>query len=190
VLEVLREPLESGRIMISRAARQAEYPARFQLVAAMNPCPCGWLGDTSGRCRCTGEQVRRYRGKLSGPLLDRIDLHVEVPRLDFHELEGPAGECSAFIRERVTQARMVQLKRGHTLNSRLDNRQLDAVCLLKKSDRLLLHQAMQRLQLSARAFHRILKIARTIADLGNSPDIKTVHLGEALGYRSLDRESG
>jgi magnesium chelatase family protein len=190
VLEVLREPLESGRIMISRAARQAEYPARFQLVAAMNPCPCGYLGDPSGRCRCTGEQIRRYRGKLSGPLLDRIDLHVEVPRIGFHELEGPAGECSAVIRKRVTRARSLQLKRGHTLNSQLDNRQLDAACLLKKADRLLLYQAMQRLLLSARAYHRILKIARTIADLGDSPDIETVHLGEALGYRSLDRDSG
>jgi magnesium chelatase family protein len=190
VLEVLREPLESGRIMISRAARQAEYPARFQLVAAMNPCPCGYLGDPSGRCRCTVEQIRRYRDKLSGPLLDRIDLHVEVPRLGFQELEGPAGECSAIIKERVMRARVVQLKRGRTLNSRLDNQQLDALCLLKKADRLLLHQAMQRLQLSARAYHRILKIARTIADLGDSTDIETVHLGEALGYRSLDRDSG
>jgi magnesium chelatase family protein len=190
VLEVLREPLESGRIMISRAARQAEYPARFQLVAAMNPCPCGYLGDPSGRCRCTVEQIRRYRGKLSGPLLDRIDLHVEVPRLGYQELEGPAGEGSAIVRERVMRSRAVQLKRGHTLNSRLDNRQLDVVCVLKKADRLLLHQAMQRLQLSARAYHRILKIARTIADLGDSPDIETVHLGEALGYRSLDRDSG
>jgi magnesium chelatase family protein len=189
VLEVLREPLESGRIMISRAARQAEYPARFQLVAAMNPCPCGYLGDPSGRCRCTGEQIRRYRGKLSGPLLDRIDLHVEVPRLGFQELEGPAGERSTIVRERVMRSRIVQLKRGHTLNSGLDNRQLDAVCVLKKADRLLLHQAMQRLQLSARAYHRILKIARTIADLGDSPDIETVHLGEALGYRTLDRDS-
>ena len=190
VLEVLREPIESGRIMISRAARQAEYPARFQLVAAMNPCPCGYLGDPSGRCHCTIEQIRRYRGKLSGPLLDRIDLHVEVPRLGFQELEGPAGECSAIIRERVTRARLVQLKRSHTLNSQLDNRQLDTVCVMKKADRLLLHQAMQRLQLSARAYHRILKIARTIADLGGSPDIETLHLGEALGYRSLDRDSG
>jgi magnesium chelatase family protein len=156
----------------------------------MNPCPCGYLGDPSGRCRCTGEQIRRYRGKLSGPLLDRIDLHVEVPRLGFQELEGPAGECSAAVRARVTRARSVQLTRGHTLNSRLDNRQLDAVCLLKKADRRLLHRAMQRLQLSARAYHRILKIARTIADLGDSPDIETVHLGEALGYRSLDRANG
>jgi magnesium chelatase family protein len=156
----------------------------------MNPCPCGYLGDPAGRCRCTSEQIRRYRGKLSGPLLDRIDLHVEVPRLAFHELEGPNGECSALIRERVVRARVVQLKRCHTLNSQLDNQQLDAVCLLKKADRLLLHQAMQRLQLSARAYHRILKIARTIADLGDSPDIETVHLGEALGYRSLDRDTG
>jgi magnesium chelatase family protein len=189
VLEVLREPLESGHIMISRAARQAKYPSRFQLIAAMNPCPCGYLGDPSGRCRCTGEQIRRYRGKLSGPLLDRIDLHVEVPRLGFQELEGPAGECSATIRERVMRARLVQLKRGHILNSQLDNRQLDTVCVMEKADRLLLHQAMQRLQFSARAYHRILKIARTIADLGDSTDIETIHLGEALGYRALDRDS-
>jgi magnesium chelatase family protein len=190
VLEVLREPLETGCILISRAARQAEYPARFQLVAAMNPCPCGYLGDPSGRCRCTVEQVSRYRGKLSGPLLDRIDLHVEVPRLAFHELEGSPGESSASVRKRVTRARTLQLKRAHTLNSRLDSRQLDAACRLKQADRRLLHQAMQRLQLSARAYHRILKIARTIADLGDAPDIETVHLGEALGYRSLDREHG
>jgi len=190
VLEVLREPLETGRIMISRAARQAEYPARFQLIAAMNPCPCGYLGDPSGRCRCTGEQVRRYRGKLSGPLLDRIDLHVEVPRLAFHELEGAPGERSANVRERVTRARAVQLQRAHTLNSRLDTTQLETACRLKPADRQLLHQAMQRLQLSARAYHRILKIARTIADLGEASAIETVHLGEALGYRQLDRGNG
>jgi magnesium chelatase family protein len=188
VLEVLREPLESGRIMISRAARQAEFPARFQLVAAMNPCPCGYLGDPGGRCRCTGEQIQRYRSKLSGPLLDRIDLHVEVPRLPFHALEGPKGEGSAVIRERVTTAREIQLKRADTLNSQLDNPQLETVCGLKKADRLLLQEAVQRLRLSARAYHRILKLARTIADLEASPGIETAHLGEALGYRSLDRD--
>jgi len=186
VLEVLREPLETGHIMISRAARQAEYPARFQLVAAMNPCPCGYLGDPSGRCRCTAEQVRRYRGKLSGPLLDRIDLHVEVPRLHFHELDGPPGESSASVRERVTRARAVQLQRAGALNSRLETSRLDAACRLKAADRQLVHQAMQRLHLSARAYHRILKIARTIADLGEARDIETVHLAEALGYRLRD----
>jgi magnesium chelatase family protein len=190
VLEVLREPLETGCIMISRAARQAEYPARFQLIAAMNPCPCGYLGDPSGRCRCTAEQVRRYRGKLSGPLLDRIDLHVEVPRLHFRELEGAPGESSASVRQRVTRARAVQLRRAGTLNSRLDGGQLEAACPLKPADRELLHQAMQRLHLSARAYHRILRIARTIADLGAASTIETVHLGEALGYRLLDRENG
>ena len=188
VLEVLREPLESGRIMISRAARQAEYPARFQLVAAMNPCPCGYLGDAAGRCRCTVEQIQRYRSKLSGPLLDRIDLHVEVPRLPFHELEGPGGECSTAVRARVATAREIQLKRAGTLNSQLDISQLEAVCGLKITDRALLQQAVQRLRLSARAYHRILKLARTIADLDASPGIETAHLGEALGFRSLDRD--
>jgi magnesium chelatase family protein len=187
VLEVLREPLESGRIMISRAARQAEYPARFQLVAAMNPCPCGYLGDPGESCRCTSEQIQRYRGKLSGPLLDRIDLQVEVPRLSFHELDWAKGECSAIIRERVRTARELQLNRGAALNSQLDNRQLDAVCALQKADRLLLQQALQRLRLSARAYHRILKLARTIADLAAAPRIETPHLGEALAYRSFDR---
>ena len=187
VLEVLREPLESGRIMISRAARHAEFPARFQLIAAMNPCKCGYLGDTSGRCHCTNEQVQRYRNKISGPLLDRIDMHVEVPRLSFDEMQGPKGECSATIRERVTVARTIQLDRNNTLNSQLVNKQIDEICVLTKPDRLLLQKAMEKLQLSARAYHRILKLARTIADMGKSEDIKTPHLTEAINYRKLDR---
>jgi magnesium chelatase family protein len=124
VLEVLREPLETGRIMISRAARQTEYPARFQLVAAMNPCPCSWLGDPSGRCHCTSEQIQRYRSRISGPLLDRIDMHVEVPRLSFDEMQGPKGECSSTVRNRVTGTRGIQLHRNNTLNSQLSNRQM------------------------------------------------------------------
>jgi magnesium chelatase family protein len=187
VLEVLREPLETGRIMISRAARQAQYPARFQLIAAMNPCPCGWLGDPSGRCRCTSEQVQRYRQKISGPLLDRIDMYIEVPRLSFSELEGPLGESSASVRARVTAARVVQSRRNDTLNSRLDNRQLEAACKLQPADRRLLQQAMEKLDLSARAYHRILKVARTIADLDGSTSITTRHLTEAIHYRQLDR---
>ena len=187
VLEVLREPLETGRILISRAAHHAEYPARFQLVAAMNPCPDGWLGDPSGRCRCTVEQVQRYRSRISGPLLDRIDLHVEVPRLSFREIEGAEGECSAVVRARVTETRNIQLHRNNTLNSQLNNRQVDDVCNLEQSDRLLLQQAMEKLNLSARSYHRILKLARTIADMDATVDIRTRHLTEAINYRKLDR---
>jgi magnesium chelatase family protein len=187
VLEVLREPLESGHIVISRAARQAQYPAGFQLIAAMNPCPCGWLGDVSGRCHCTSEQVQKYRNRISGPLLDRIDMHVEIPRLSFREMEGPKGEDSAVVRARVTETRARQQQRNNTLNCRLTHEQIDRVCRLAKADGLLLHQAMERLNLSARAYHRILKLARTIADMGESGRINTVHLAEAIGYRKLDR---
>jgi magnesium chelatase family protein len=187
VLEVLREPLESGRVMISRAARQAQYPAGFQLIAAMNPCPCGWLGDPGGRCHCTCEQVQRYRNRISGPLLDRIDMHVEVPRLSFEEMEGPKGEGSAAVRTRVTRTRGLQAQRNNTLNSRLSHQQIDAVCALKQSDRRLLQRAMEKLQLSARAYHRILKLARTIADMEAAEAIATRHLTEAIHYRKLDR---
>jgi len=187
VLEVLREPMESGRIMISRAARHAEFPARFQLIAAMNPCPCGYLGDPSGRCHCNIDQIERYRRKISGPLLDRIDMYIEVPRLSFAELEGPQGESSIVVRRRVTNAREVQTKRNNTLNSQLTHQQIEDMCTLKKTDRLLLQQAVEKLQLSARAYHRILKIARTTADLAGSETIETSHLSEAIGYRKLDR---
>jgi magnesium chelatase family protein len=187
VLEVLREPLESGHITISRAARQAEFPARFQLLGAMNPCKCGWLGDPSGRCHCTSEQVLKYRGKISGPLLDRIDMHVEVPRLGFDDMQGPQGECSASVRNRVTATRNVQLHRNGTLNSRLKHQQIDTVCILNESNRILLQQAMTKLQLSARAYHRILKLARTIADMDEAENIQTQHLMEAINYRKLDR---
>jgi magnesium chelatase family protein len=187
VLEVLREPLETGRILISRAARQAEYPARFQLVAAMNPCPCGWLGDSSGRCRCTLEQVERYRKRISGPLLDRIDMHVEVPRLSFDEMNGRRGERSADVRNRVIATRKIQLQRNNTLNSQLDNRQLDETCPLEKNDQAFMETAMEKLQLSTRAFLRILKLARTIADMERSAGIQSQHLGEAIHYRTLDR---
>ncbi|MDH3901211.1 MAG: YifB family Mg chelatase-like AAA ATPase, partial [Gammaproteobacteria bacterium] len=187
VLEVLREPLETGRIMISRAARQAEYPARFQLVAAMNPCPCSFLGDPSGRCHCTSEQIQRYRSRISGPLLDRIDMHVEVPRLSFDEMQGPKGECSSVVRERVMRTREIQKYRNNILNSQLNNQQIDDACNLNRSDCLLLQQAMEKLNLSARAYHRILKLARTIADMDAVADIRTQHLTEAINYRKLDR---
>ncbi|MGB5538705.1 MAG: YifB family Mg chelatase-like AAA ATPase, partial [Gammaproteobacteria bacterium] len=187
VLEVLREPLESGQITISRAALQADFPARFQLIAAMNPCHCGYLGDVSGKCRCTMEQIQRYRNRISGPLLDRIDMHVEVPRLPIEHMHGRKGEGSSVVRERVTRTRDVQLQRNGTLNSQLSNNQMDEVCALSKPDRQLLQQAMEKLQLSARAYHRILKLARTIADMDESAAIKTSHLGEAINYRRLDR---
>ena len=188
VLEVLREPLETGAIVISRAARQAEFPARFQFIAAMNPCPCGFLGDPSGRCRCTSEQVLRYCSRVSGPLLDRIDLQVEVPRLGYRELQGPPGESSATVRLRVAAARARQLERGG-VNALLDHRALARVCRLAESDQTLLRQALERFQLSARAYHRILKVARTIADLDVADDIATPHLAEALQYRGLERHS-
>ena len=189
VLEVLREPLESGCITISRAARQAQFPARFQLIAAMNPCPCGYLGDPAGRCHCSADQVRRYRARVSGPLLDRIDMHIEVPNLPHHLLHGtdPNAESSAVVRARVERARTHQLERCGVINSRLNNRQVEAVCELDDAGRDLMEQAAQRLGLSARAYHRILKVARTIADLADSDTITTTHLGEALNYRRLDR---
>jgi magnesium chelatase family protein len=188
-LEVLREPLESGVVTISRAARQSEFPARFQLVAAMNPCPCGWAGDPSGRCRCNGEAIQRYRGKISGPLLDRIDLHVDVPRLPPSELrpEAPDGECSAIVRQRVIDARALQHARAGKSNAQLGQAETMATCRLGPHDQLLLERAIEALQLSARSMHRILRVARTIADLANSPHIATSHLGEALGYRRVDR---
>jgi magnesium chelatase family protein len=187
VLEVLREPLETGQITISRAARQAEFPARFQLIAAMNPCPCGYLGDPSGRCRCAPEQIHRYRQRISGPLLDRIDLQVEVPRLPPRELQGAPGEDSATVRTRVTAARERQLARQNDCNACLHGADLDRYCALGERERTLLHQALERLTLSARAYHRILRVARTLADLDAAERIDAHHLGEALGYRSLDR---
>ena len=191
-LEVLREPLESGRVTISRAARQCEFPARFQLVAAMNPCPCGWAGDPSGRCRCGIEGVRRYRSRISGPLLDRIDLQVEVPRLAPAELRlgQVPNECSADVRARVIAARDRMLARAGTPNARLDQAQTREACRLSAADESLLERAMDGLQLSARALHRILRVARTIADLDGSDSIRTPHLSEALGYRRFERALG
>ncbi|MHB8534344.1 MAG: YifB family Mg chelatase-like AAA ATPase [Sulfuricaulis sp.] len=176
VLEVLREPLESGAITISRAARQAEFPARFQLVAAMNPCPCGYHGDASGRCRCTPDKVNQYRARLSGPLLDRIDMHVEVPAVPRAVLLDQAvhdGESSAAIQTRVEAARTRQRHRCGCANAQLNNPQIDETCRLDADGRRLLEQAIDRLGLSARAYHRVLKVARTIADLAMEQDIKS-----------------
>ncbi|OUD12523.1 YifB family Mg chelatase-like AAA ATPase [Thioflexithrix psekupsensis] len=188
VLEVLRQPLESRQILISRAARQAQFPANFQLVAAMNPCPCGYLGDPSGRCQCSTEQVKRYRSRLSGPLLDRIDLHVEVPHLPRQDMRLEArSETSAVVRERVLSARERQLQRCHKPNSHLNHQEIEAFCRLNEPDERLLDTAIERLGLSARAWHRILRVARTIADLSCSDSIKTQHLTEAITYRRLER---
>lgn len=187
-LEVLREPLESGLVTISRAARSVDFPARFQLVAAMNPCPCGWAGDGSGRCRCSSDSIRRYRSRISGPLLDRIDLHVDVPRLPPQALRsGNLGEDSASVRARVVAARQRQLARSALPNAQLDQPDTDRHCRLHNDDQLLLERAIEHLQLSARSMHRILRVARTIADLDDSATIATRHLTEAIGYRKLDR---
>jgi len=189
VLEVLREPLESGHITISRAARQAQFPARFQLVAAMNPCPCGYLGHPSGRCHCSGEQVARYRARISGPLLDRIDMHIEVPPLPRGVLQDEQqGETSATVQARVVACRERQLARSGKANAQLNNREIKRDCRLSKEDAQILEQATERLGLSARAHHRILKVARTIADLAGSAAIGQGHLGEAISYRKLDRQ--
>lgn len=250
VLEVLREPLESGHIHISRAARQVRFPARFQLIAAMNPCPCGYLGDPGGRCRCTAEQVARYRARISGPLLDRIDLHVEVPRLRPEEMtpglkglpraacsgpkpDGPgaprtgarpatrsggrpgptsparsdalggdqaeavAGDdsdpgaatlTSAQVRARVEAARDRQFSRQGKPNQALEPREIERHCRLDEAGQRLMTQAMARLGLSPRGYHRVLKVGRTIADLAGSADIAISHLSEAIGYRRLDRD--
>lgn len=190
VLEVLREPLESGHITISRAARQAEFPARFQLIAAMNPCPCGYHGHYNGRCRCTSEQIQRYRQKISGPLLDRLDIHIEVPALAPDQLRGGgASESSAEVRERVSMARERQRSRAGVDNARMSNRQINEHCRISERDQALLAQAIDRLGLSARAYHRIIKVARTIADLAACEHIQTAHLSEAISYRRLDRSA-
>lgn len=191
VLEVLREPMETGEIAISRAARQVRFPACFQVVAAMNPCPCGYSGHPSIDCQCTPSQVMRYRAKISGPLLDRFDLHVEVPVQGGEVLmqPGAAEESSASVRTRVEQARRRQRARG-ALNALLSGRALHDACRLDAESERMLAGAMERLGLSARALHRILRLARTLADLEAAETVSYAHLVEALGYRQLDRQQG
>ena len=186
VLEVLREPMESGRIVISRAARQAEFPARFQLVAAMNPCPCGYAGDADGRCHCTPDAIARYRGRISGPLLDRIDIIGDVPRLPLVELNAQRGahdEDSATVRTRVIAARSIAMRRAGKPNAMLAVREIERDCALGDAERVLLERALEKLALSARAYHRVLRVARTIADLAGSEHIGREHLAEAVQYR-------
>jgi magnesium chelatase family protein len=192
VLEVLREPLEEGEITISRAGGRMTFPASFTLVASMNPCPCGYLGATERTCTCPPAAVDRYRSKISGPLLDRIDLHVDVPAVSVRDLSGrPSGETSAVVRKRVIRAREIQQHRFEgTLtraNGQMSLKQIRAHCRLDPTGESLLERAIERLGLSARAYARILKVSRTIADLAGETDIASAHVAEAIGYRSLDR---
>ena len=190
-LEALREPLETGVVIVARLKRTCEFPAKFQLVAAMNPCPCGYAGDSRGRCHCTAEQVARYRNRISGPLIDRIDIHIELAALPVEDLIGDAragvGEESAQIARRVAAARSVQLQRQGKLNARLTPGEAARFCGLAKESRALLTTAIARLGLSARAYHRVLKVARTCADLGGAPEVRAVDVAEAVRLRALDR---
>ncbi len=193
VLEVLRQPMEDGKVTISRAAMSLTYPAKFMLAGALNPCPCGYHGDPGHDCSCTPLQIQRYMGRISGPLLDRIDIHIEVPAVKFKELSGkPTGETSKAVRERVNTARRVQLERFKDeknifCNAHMETKEIHKYCPIGEDSKELLRQAITQLGLSARAYDRILKVSRTIADLESAPDILPQHISEAIQYRSLDR---
>ncbi len=191
-LEALREPLESGVVVLSRLKRSVEFPARFQLIAAMNPCPCGYAGDPRGRCHCSGEQVKRYRSRISGPLIDRIDIHVELAALPVeHLVSGDAAvdpvESSAVVAARVVTARQVQIVRQGKANARLTPAEVARHCALRRESRVVLRAAISKLGLSARAYDRVLKLARTCADLAGAADIRSVDMAEAVKLRVLDR---
>ena len=180
----MRQPIESKEIVISRANAQVTYPAEFQLIAAMNPCPCGYHGDPSNRCRCKPDQVRRYQDKISGPLLDRIDLHIHVPAMPLEDLQNaPQGEASDVVRERVIGARNFALNRQGKANNELSPSEIDTHIPLGVTEKQLLATAQSRLNLSARSYHRVLRVARTIADLSGAEQVGTAHLAEALSYR-------
>jgi magnesium chelatase family protein len=188
VLEVLREPLETGHVVVSRAGAQAEFPACFQLVAAMNPCPCGHHGDPGGRCRCPPERIAAYRARISGPLLDRIDLHVEVGRVPLGDIAASVSpEDTGTVASRVQSARLCQAARSHRLNSRLDAADVKLACNAEPAALVLLGRAMDQLGLSARGYHRTLRVARTIADLAASDRVRVAHVAEAITLRQLDR---
>ena len=193
VLEVMRQPLEDGHVTISRAALSVSFPSRFMLAAAMNPCPCGFFGDPTRDCHCSATLIQRYVSKISGPLLDRIDIHIEVPAVKYKELRSKGDvEPSAAVRERVVAARNVQLKRfaGEKMvyaNSQMPPKLIRTHCQISADGEKILETAIQRMGLSARAHDRILKVARTIADLDETADIESKHLSEAIQYRTLDR---
>lgn len=194
VLEVMRQPMEERKVTISRAKVALDFPANFMLIASMNPCPCGFFNHPERECTCPAGTVQKYLNKISGPLLDRIDLHVEVTPVAFNELSNvKTGEPSKTIRERVIKAREIQTQRykeiaGMYANAQMSSKQLREICVIDKVGEALLKKAMEKLNLSARAYDRILKVSRTIADLSNSENIKPEHLAEAIQYRSLDRE--
>ncbi len=189
VLEVLREPLESGKITISRAARQSDFPARFQLIAAMNPCPCGYLGHVNGKCHCSPDVVARYQGKISGPLLDRIDMQIQVGALPHADLVKQAdGEPSELIQARVERAFSIQMSRQGKSNNMLNTNEIDQFCDPDAEGKQLLHHAMNKLNWSARSYHRVLKVARTIADLEHTGQIGRAHIAEAVSYRRALKE--
>lgn len=193
VLEVLRQPLEDGEVTIARANMTLTFPARFTLIAAMNPCPCGFFGDSRNSCDCTEAEIKRYTGKISGPLMDRIDLHLEVSALDYNEMSSPAkGESSKEIKARVDQTRALQARRfveepGVYCNSQMNTKLMERYCVLDSPSSQLLEKSVTRLGLSARAYHRILKIARTLADMNRAPSIRTIHVAEAVQYCRTDQ---